>query len=224
MAGQHVRSLPSRRVPGRLLDVGCGNGSFLLRMRELGWHVEGLEVDPVAAGVARGSAVNVDPGPMTMSTFPSAHFDAITLSHVIEHLHDPVAVLQACANALRPGGLIWVATPNLDAAGRRFMGRTWAPLDPPRHLVLFTRPSLRRALNMAGFSSISEPPPTLQATRWTFGASLDIADGGDGHTIRRLPARIRLRALSADLATIATRTASEEVCMMAMRRGEWPAC
>ena len=216
MVGQYVRSLPAPQPGMRLLDVGCANGAYLARMRELGWEVEGLEVDPAAAEVARGRGIPVHGGPMTPDAFPRERFDAVTLSHVIEHLHDPVAVLRSCAGVLRPGGGIWIAAPNLQAIGRKVFGPSWAGLDPPRHLVLFTRSSLRSALARAGFVEIDEPPPTLQAARWTFAASADIGGGGDGHTLAPLPAALKARAVLADLATVATRSASEELCMTAV--------
>jgi SAM-dependent methyltransferase len=86
---------------------------------------------------------------------PADSFDAVTLSHVIEHLHDPVESLAACLRLLKPGGQIWVATPNVEGLGHRRFGRDWFGLDPPRHLVIFTRRALDRALRSAGFESRS---------------------------------------------------------------------
>jgi hypothetical protein len=74
---------------------------------------------------------------------------------VIEHVHDPLALLRSCYHLLRPGAGIYIDTPNIDAIGHRIYGRNWRGLETPRHLVLFGRSSLSRALNQAGFRNIS---------------------------------------------------------------------
>jgi SAM-dependent methyltransferase len=145
-----VRDLPAPRPGGRLLDVGCGNGEFLVRMRELGWTVAGHDFDPEAARVVRGLGIEVAEGPLGADSFTQP-FDAITLHHVIEHVHDPVEFLQACRQLLAPGGAIWIATPNAESLGWLRFGRYWMPLDCPRHLCVFSRRGLDVALDRAGF-------------------------------------------------------------------------
>ncbi|MGA9779975.1 MAG: class I SAM-dependent methyltransferase [Verrucomicrobiia bacterium] len=169
------------RYPGkgaRVLDVGCGNGAFLLQMRAAGWETFGVEPDPVSAAQAQSVGLNVRIGVLERSVQPGNFFDAVTLNHVIEHLHQPVETLRICHQILRPGGMIFVATPNFAASGHRIFGRDYFPLDPPRHLVLFTAASLAQAFRTAGF----EPEPSVRlrlvAGEWFEGSRL-IRKGSD---------------------------------------------
>ena len=100
-------SLPVRgltKPPGRprLLDVGFGDGSFLRFMRGAGWDVEGLEADPAAVAAASSAGLDVALGTLEDAPHRPESFDAITLSHVVEHLHDPVNSLRAIHRAGLP--------------------------------------------------------------------------------------------------------------------------
>jgi SAM-dependent methyltransferase len=138
--------------PGRLLDVGCGDGTMLARLRRLGWAGEGTEVDPEAAAHARtrhGLVVHL--GPLETLRFPDGTFDAVVMNHVVEHVHDPIALLRECRRILGPGGQLRVVTPNPRSLGHRTFGTNWHHLDPPRHLHLFSRSTLRLSAEKAGF-------------------------------------------------------------------------
>jgi len=149
-AGFSVMYLP-RVAGGEVLDVGCGGGAFLERMRELGWRVVGVEPDPRAVEVARAQrGLDVRAGTLEQNRFEDRRFDAVASSHVIEHVHDPLAFLVECARITRPGGRIVVVTPNTESLGRRRLGTGWIGLDPPRHLHLFSRAALRRLAVRAG--------------------------------------------------------------------------
>lgn len=150
-ADRLVRNLHRPRRGGRLLDIGCGQGTFLAEMRRAGWDVQGIEPDVSAAAVARASGVPVINASFEEVPLSPESFDAVTLNHVIEHLYDPIEAFRIVHDLLRPGGMIWIATPNLESRGHDRYGRDWIGLDPPRHLVLFTRPSLARAVESAGF-------------------------------------------------------------------------
>ena len=136
--------------PGRLLDVGCGDGRFLERMATAGWLVEGVEVDRCAADTARSRGFAVHNGTLQSAGYGDRVFDAVTMDHVIEHVTDPVAILGECHRVLRPGGRLVVITPNVDALGRRCFGRAWRDLDPPRHLFVASRQALALAALRAG--------------------------------------------------------------------------
>lgn len=138
--------------PGaRLLDVGCGHGKLLERMRDIGWETVGVDVDPAAFRVALGRGLDVRLGTLEQQRFEAGSFDAVYLSHVIEHVHEPVALLRECHRVLKPGGRLVLATPNAQAVGHRVFGRAWFPLDPPRHLAIFTEPAMTEAMRRAGF-------------------------------------------------------------------------
>lgn len=160
--GMSVMWLNGRR-PGRLLDVGCGNGRFVLWMQELGWDGTGVEPDAEAAEVGRRQyGAPIVTGQLHEARFPDASFDAITLHHVIEHVHDPLGVLQECRRILRPGGRVVLVTPNYRSAGHRLFGPSWLSLEVPRHLVLFSRGSLAACAERAGLSVLQ----TRTVTRW----------------------------------------------------------
>ena len=96
--------LPAPNHQARLLEVGSGSGVSLARMQALGWEVDGVEVDPAAVKAAAERGVKVHLGDVAKQAFPEKSFDAIYSSHVIEHLHDPAAVLKECYRILKPGG------------------------------------------------------------------------------------------------------------------------
>lgn len=154
------------RHRGRLLDVGCGDGSFLLSMRDLGWDVYGVEPDPKAAQVARNKCrCEVEDVELHHARFPDGFFDAITLNHVIEHVPDPVSVLTRCRRLLRKDGILVVATPNGNSLGHRLLKAAWRELDPPRHFFVFNGETLRRCLSLAAFKIEREVSSSRNASR-----------------------------------------------------------
>lgn len=145
----------SRSAGRRLLDVGCGSGKFLAFMRSLGWMVQGIEPDEQAASCARQHfGVPVETGFIEESDLPEDAFDAITISHVIEHVGKPESFLLACFRMLRPGGTLVIVTPNLESMGHRIFRRNWSILEPPRHLFIFSPSSLCAFVERAGFQTV----------------------------------------------------------------------
>jgi 2-polyprenyl-3-methyl-5-hydroxy-6-metoxy-1,4-benzoquinol methylase len=152
---QQYRHLP--RLPGgggAVLDFGCGGGSFLRIAQSCGWNVTGVDPDPKAVANCRSQGLNVLQGGVEQFDGKDGLFDVITMSHVIEHVHDPVGVMKVCHRLLKPGGRLWLETPNVDSLGHRHYTRNWIGFDPPRHLMLFNPTSMRKALIAAGFTHI----------------------------------------------------------------------
>jgi 2-polyprenyl-3-methyl-5-hydroxy-6-metoxy-1,4-benzoquinol methylase len=144
-----VLGLPASDI-GELLDVGCGNGEFIDRMRSLGWRVSGVDPDPKAVSHAQSRGLKVFSS--MVSDIPSGdQFDVLTLNHVIEHAIDPVDLLRECRNRLRPGtGRLVITTPNLGSVGHWWFKGCWRGLEVPRHLVLFSLAALRECARQAG--------------------------------------------------------------------------
>jgi len=146
------RHLPKRLTEeGALLDIGCGNGDFLHIAARCGWHVMGIDPDAGAADACRRRGLHVVHGSIGALDSAQDQFDVITLSHVIEHVHDPLGLLRACHRLLKPNGQIWIQTPSITSEASRRYGCSWRGLEPPRHLVLFNYRSLRDALRHVGF-------------------------------------------------------------------------
>ena len=169
-----VLYLPAPRPGARLVEVGCGSGDMLLRMERLGWEAEGVEVDERAAEAARAKGLTVHLGELQSHRFPDTYADAVVLQHVLEHLHDPLGVLAEASRILRPGGSLIILTPNANSLGRRFFGSSWYPLDPPRHLMLYSVTSMRRALEAVPGLEILRLRSTVRYARSIWGFSRQI--------------------------------------------------
>ena len=139
-------SLPIWRAGGKLLDIGCGSGSYLNLARSLGWQTYGLDPDPAAAAVARGSGAIVADGTLDTAALPDAPFDAVTSMHSIEHARDPRRFLRQALALLRPGGFFYLQTPNFDSLMHRRYGADWYALELSRHLCMLGVPAMRRLL------------------------------------------------------------------------------
>ena len=153
-----------RRLPrGRtLIDIGAHAGRFLRLAREQGWSGEGLELNPkTAAYAAKMSGSPVHQGSIHGFT-PQGCYDAVTLTDVLEHIPEPLSVLTRARSFLCPGGCVAIKVPNGDA---QRIKETLRPMLRPSyrasvadnlvHVNHFSAPSLRRALEAAGFHDVT---------------------------------------------------------------------
>jgi SAM-dependent methyltransferase len=140
---------------GELLDVGCGPGRFMARLRASGWTgpMRGLEPDAGAAERASDLlGVPVRVGGVETLGDEAPGLSAVVLRHVIEHVPQPLQTLQDLRSLLAPGGVLYLGTPDARALSARVFGRYWHGYDPPRHLFAFTAEGMRALLERAGFA------------------------------------------------------------------------
>ena len=138
------------RSVGSVLDIGCGSGDFLVEARALGLEVHGIEMGDPAAETARARGLACEGDGMAGLARIEQQYDVIRLSHVLEHLDEPLEALRAIAKKLSERGVLILRAPNAEGVISRLCGADWCPLDAPRHLWGFNRQSLELLLSQAG--------------------------------------------------------------------------
>ncbi len=149
------RFLPPARPDSTVLDVGCGPGSFLQTAQSVGYKAKGIDSDDAAVAFGRSRGLDCSTESTEDVVASGERFDAVTLSQVIEHVPQPRPMLRTLLEVLRPGGVLFVSTPNIRARGHARFREFWRGLEVPRHLVIFSRPALENAIRDAGFVDIS---------------------------------------------------------------------
>lgn len=120
-------------------------------MAAAGWRAEGLDTSPEAVRAGRQAGLVLREGTLPGAAVEPASFDVVTMWQALEHVPSPKATLAAVHRALRPGGRLLVVCPRLDSLEARLFGAAWFGLELPRHLTHFTRATLARHLEAAGF-------------------------------------------------------------------------
>ena len=144
--------------PGRILDVGTANGSFLKVAREEGWDVKGCEPNRwMCNWCKKNYGINVDQGTLFDVKYEDSSFEIVTLWDVLEHTPDPLRILKECFRVLCPGGLLVVNYPDIGSWISWLMGRKWVFLLSV-HYYYFTRKTIKRALDLVGFELIKIKP------------------------------------------------------------------
>ena len=157
-----------RLVPpqGRLLEVGCALG-FLLHALQgyISLHVQGLDVSPFAAYFARRMyGLDVACGTLEEASYPAAHFDFMIQKDLLEHVTHPRDHLLESGRILKPGGYMWLITPNGEANIRPLQylsrvskdaGKDELPLMEQGHLSFFSKDHLLRLFFESGFECVS---------------------------------------------------------------------
>jgi 2-polyprenyl-3-methyl-5-hydroxy-6-metoxy-1,4-benzoquinol methylase len=152
LAAQLTRQLG----PGQAFDVGCGDGSFLLGLRELGWQSAGIEYDSEAvARLQQRWQLPVVAGDFLTAALPETRYDLVSMLEVLEHFHQPLAALKRAWTLLKPGGTLFVTVPNVASLEYRVWRADWVSLEPPLHLYHFDTTTLSLALRQAGFQIVS---------------------------------------------------------------------
>ncbi|MFN8491991.1 MAG: class I SAM-dependent methyltransferase [Caldilineaceae bacterium] len=154
---KRCRFVTRHKTSGKILDIGCAVGTFLLGMQaQGGWQTYGVELSHEVARFARERHhLDVFAGTLEEANFPDQSFDAVTMWDVLEHIHDPAATLCEIRRILKPDGVVVIRVPNLASWDAKFFGKAWAGLDAPRHLYVFTPTTLSQLLRKSGFVTVA---------------------------------------------------------------------
>jgi 2-polyprenyl-3-methyl-5-hydroxy-6-metoxy-1,4-benzoquinol methylase len=143
---------------GHLLDLGSGTGAFANEMKQTGWSVTGLEPDPDARKVAFEQYQLSLNDTSSFYHLTSESFDAITMWHVLEHVHELDAYIGQLKNVLKPAGKLLIAVPNYTSVDGQLYAEHWAAYDVPRHLYHFSPASMKQLMDRHGLKIIAYKP------------------------------------------------------------------
>ncbi|MFT5858101.1 MAG: 2-polyprenyl-3-methyl-5-hydroxy-6-metoxy-1,4-benzoquinol methylase [Flavobacteriaceae bacterium] len=154
------------RKTNRILDVGCGYGFFLEIAKKRGWKVYGSDYAEKCIDICTKKGIDMYRGSMNDEAFIPEMFDVITSFEVIEHIYKLNQELQNLNRLLRPGGIMYVTTPNFNAILRYRLGEKYDVINYPEHLLYFTRKTLQSAMEKNGFKKLSIRTTGMSMTRY----------------------------------------------------------
>ncbi len=134
----------------RVLDIGCGFGETLGYHKKRGCEVFGVEADENIRRVADKYGYTVHIGLFDSKNFPHNSFDYVTMDQVMEHVQQPVKVLEGIARVLRPGGVAILSVPNAHGWGARLFGHRWIHWHAPYHMQFYSVRSINEAVSRSG--------------------------------------------------------------------------
>lgn len=149
----------NRHFRPRVLEVGCGLGNFLIEARAAGFDIQGVDFSASAVAVANqalGEEI-ARAGRLEDLNIPDGSLDIVILADVIEHVRDPVRFMFQVRRIVKPGAVVFVATPSMDSLSARLMGRFWVEFKL-EHLFYFDSSTIVRLLGQAGFDNIAVSP------------------------------------------------------------------
>ena len=149
--------------PGSWLDIGCGPGFLLSQARDRGWQCMGLDSSPFAPRFARErfGLDHVHTGLIEDVDFSGKTFDVISMQHVIEHLYEPLPTMRQIVKLLKPGGILYLETPDICSGSAKRDGASWLHIKIPEHVLYFSQETLSRLLDELGCDvlGVSKPVP-----------------------------------------------------------------
>lgn len=151
----HLAEIEKVAAKGVLVDVGCGEGFLLEVARGRGWReLHGVDVAPTAVERA-GRYGTICQGDLVDARLPSAIADVVTFVDSFEHLWNPLGELREAYRVLKPGGIVYIVTPNAAGLLARLMGGAWFQIKPDEHVRLYSTSALRQLLTRSGWSDIA---------------------------------------------------------------------
>lgn len=142
------------RKTNKIIDIGCGNGDFLVEAVKRGWEAYGTEFSEHAVRVCKEKGLIVSQGVFNPEQFNEGGFDVAVSFEVIEHINNPVEEIRKMNRVLRSGGLVYCTTPNFSSLSRRIYKSDWIMIEYPEHLSYYTPRSIRYLFSSNGFRNL----------------------------------------------------------------------
>jgi 2-polyprenyl-3-methyl-5-hydroxy-6-metoxy-1,4-benzoquinol methylase len=174
-----IEEINRHTAKGKLLDVGCGYGFFLLEAQKNGWEVFGTELSEIAVSYAntKQNLPNVFYTDLSGNVFENQKFEAINLTNVLEHVPSPTKTLLDCKKILSDNGVLTIRVPNMDfnELKRKLMpilkilrlGKdgelTYLASPPPIHLSGFSQKTLHKYFEKVGLQAVEIKPSKLSS-------------------------------------------------------------
>jgi 2-polyprenyl-3-methyl-5-hydroxy-6-metoxy-1,4-benzoquinol methylase len=153
------------RKTGKILDVGCGIGLFLVEAQKRGWEVYGTEFTDKAIEICEKNGIRMQQGKLDPTWYKEGMFDIVTSFEVIEHINNPVEEVRNINKILRPGGLFYFTTPNFNALERYFLKADYNIIGYPEHLSYYTKHTVNYLLTNNGFKKMKIQTTGISLTR-----------------------------------------------------------
>lgn len=149
-----IKKIEKNASLGKLLDVGCALGDCVQIAKNRGWDAYGIELSSFAVSKAKKKKLKVFQGTLESAKLPSGvKFDVVMMQDVIEHVRQPIAELRRIRKMLKPGGIVFLVTPDIGGIWHRVLGSNWYHYKQGEHIMYFSQKSLTKALEVAGFST-----------------------------------------------------------------------
>lgn len=142
------------RKTNKIIDIGCGNGDFLVEAVKRGWEAYGTEFSEHAVRVCKEKGLIVSQGVFNPEEFNEGGFDVAVSFEVIEHINNPVEEIRKMKRVLRSGGLVYCTTPNFSSLSRRIYKSEWIMIEYPEHLSYYTSRSIKHLFSSNGFRNL----------------------------------------------------------------------
>jgi len=152
---ERIKRINSKVEKGRMLDVGSALGDSLMEAKKLGWKdVYGVELSEYAAKESQKLGLKVKTGDLISAKYPPNYFDAITLQDVIEHVGSPIRDIKEIYRVLKPGGIVFIVTPDIGGWWAKILGSLWYHYKPAEHIMYFSQKSLKKLLKDYKFKNV----------------------------------------------------------------------
>lgn len=152
-----LKIISKYKSSGKILDYGCGDGSFLKFMKNNNFSVIGFEPNTKASEIA-SSKIGNDNITNSLDSIEKNSLDIITLWHVLEHISNPEEILCKLKNKLKKGGYLIIALPNHKSYDAKFYKDKWAAWDVPRHIFHYSKEGAIQFFNINNFNVLHTYP------------------------------------------------------------------